>query len=162
MRRRKADLHARVNGDLALRFTGRGLTSFSGLELFRRFLHGLKFSVRLRHHLRRCDPSADFSSVTLIRLLLAMMVVGARRLGHVRHLVGDPVIQRFCGLAAWPSDRTVSRWLGRCTAPVRAALQAVLGHGTIAVTERYGTIGEDLVEREAQRLAQYRAQGQVG
>src|SRR2546426_9529032 len=124
VRRRKADLHARVNGDLTLRFTGRGLTSFGGLELFRRFLQGLKFSARLRHHLRRCDPSADFSSVTLIRLLLAMMVVGARRLGHVRHLVGDPVIQRFCGLAAWPSDRTVSRWLSRCTAQMRSALQA--------------------------------------
>jgi integrase len=38
-----------------------------------------------------------------------------------------------------------------------AALQAVLGHGSIAVTERYGTIGEDLVEREAQRLAEFRA-----
>jgi integrase len=43
-----------------------------------------------------------------------------------------------------------------------AALQAVLGHGSIAVTERYGTIGEDLVEREALRLEQYRAQGQGG
>ena len=32
-----------------------------------------------------------------------------------------------------------------------AALQAVLGHGAIAVTERYGTIGDDLVEREALR-----------
>ncbi len=38
-----------------------------------------------------------------------------------------------------------------------AALQAVLGHGSIAVTERYGTISEDMVQREAQRLAQYRA-----
>jgi integrase len=38
-----------------------------------------------------------------------------------------------------------------------AALQAVLEHATIAVTERYGTIGDDLVEREAQRLDQYRA-----
>lgn len=125
MRRRKADLHARVNGDLALRFTGRGLTSFSGLELFRRFLHGLKFSARLRHHLRRCDPRGDFSSVALVRLVIAMMVVGARRLRHVRHLVGDPVIQRFCGLGAWPSERTISRWLSRCTAPVRAALQSL-------------------------------------
>ncbi len=42
-----------------------------------------------------------------------------------------------------------------------AALQAVLGHGTIAVTERYGTIGDDLVEREALRLVQHRAQGGV-
>lgn len=40
-----------------------------------------------------------------------------------------------------------------------AALQAVLGHGTIAVTERYGTISDDLVEREATRLVQLRAQG---
>lgn len=43
-----------------------------------------------------------------------------------------------------------------------AALQAVLGHGSISVTERYGTISEDMVEREAQRLAQYRAQGLGG
>lgn len=40
-----------------------------------------------------------------------------------------------------------------------AALQAVLGHGSIAVTERYGTIGDDLVEREARRLAEYRVRG---
>ncbi len=42
-----------------------------------------------------------------------------------------------------------------------AALQAVLGHGTIAVTERYGTISEDLVEREAQRLVRVRTEGGV-
>jgi site-specific recombinase XerD len=41
------------------------------------------------------------------------------------------------------------------------ALQAVLGHGTIAVTEPYGTIGDDLVEREALRLVHHRAQGGV-
>jgi integrase-like protein len=39
-----------------------------------------------------------------------------------------------------------------------AALQAVLGHGSITVTERYGAIGDDLVEREAQRLVEFRAQ----
>jgi hypothetical protein len=42
-----------------------------------------------------------------------------------------------------------------------AALQAVLGYGTIAVTERYGTIGDDLIEREPLRLVQHRAQGGV-
>ena len=42
-----------------------------------------------------------------------------------------------------------------------AALQAVLGHRTIAVTERFGTIGDDLVEREAPRFVQHRAQGGV-
>lgn len=43
-----------------------------------------------------------------------------------------------------------------------AALQAVLGHGSIAVTERYGTISEDMVEREAQRLTRYREQALGG
>jgi len=43
-----------------------------------------------------------------------------------------------------------------------AALQAVLGHGTIAVTERYGTIGDDLVEWEALGLVQHRAEGAFG
>ena len=42
-----------------------------------------------------------------------------------------------------------------------AALQAVLGHGTIAVTERYGTIGDDLVEREAKLLVQFRTKSGV-
>ena len=38
----------------------------------------------------------------------------------------------------------------------RHTRKPVLGHGTIAVTERYGTIGDDYVEREALRLAKYR------
>jgi hypothetical protein len=32
---------------------------------------------------------------------------------------------------------------------------------TIPVTERYGTVGDDLVEREPQRLVEYRANGQL-
>src|SRR5438552_8573399 len=60
----------------------------------------------------------------MVRLLIAMLIVGARRVKHVRHLVGDPVIARFCGLRVLPGDRTVSRWLSRCTARVRSALLA--------------------------------------
>ena len=53
-----------------------------------------------------------------------------------------------------------------CGVPLRARLgwlasTALLGYGTIAVTERYGAIGDDLVEREALRLVQHRAQGGV-
>lgn len=125
MRQRKAQLHARVNGDLRLRFTSHGLTSFAGLELFRRFLRRMNFVKRLKSHLGRHDPAGDFSSPALIRLLIAMLVLGARRLQHVRYLVTDPVIERFCGLRLLPSERTLSRWLRRCTAPVRARLLAL-------------------------------------
>jgi hypothetical protein len=120
-------LTAPVKGNLALRFTATGLTSYSGLELFRRFLQQIGFSSRLRNHLRANDPTADFSSVSLVRLVLAMLVVGGRRLTHVRHLGGDPIVQRFAGLAILPTDRTLSRWLGRCTASTREALLQFTG-----------------------------------
>jgi len=124
VRQGKAHLHARVNGNLTLRFAARGLTSFSGLELVRRFLRGLNFSAQLRRHLQAADPAGDYASVAVVRLIVAMLIVGARRVKHVRHLGGDPVIARFCGLRVLPGDRTVSRWLSRCTATVRTALLA--------------------------------------
>ncbi len=136
MRQGKAHLRARVNGNLALRFTGQGLTSFAGLELVRQFLQRLEFSQRLRRHLQSGDPAGDFSSIALVRLIVAMLMVGARRLWHVRHLVRDPVIHRFCGLAILPGDRTLSRWLSRCVGSVRAALQALNGELIAEVVQR--------------------------
>ena len=135
MRQGKAHLRARVNGNLTLRFIAHGLTSFSGLELVWRFLRRLDFSGRLRRHLQAADPAGDYGSVAMVRLVVAMLIVGARRVKHVRHLVGDPVIARFCGLKVLPGDRTVSRWLGRCTASVRTALLAFNAE-LIAVTVR--------------------------
>ena len=38
-----------------------------------------------------------------------------------------------------------------------AGLQRVLGHEDISTTERYGTISEDLVDRETARLEEFRA-----
>lgn len=127
MRSRKASLHARVNGNLSLRFTAKGLTSFSGLELFGRYLKRIRFAARLRQHLRTDDPAADFSSASLVGLLLAMLVVGARRLRHLRYLSGDPIVLRFAGLSVLPSERTVARWLGRCTGAIRDTLLRFMG-----------------------------------
>jgi len=39
--------------------------------------------------------------------------VGARRLEHLKYLVGDPLVRRFAGLARVPTARTVSYWLRR-------------------------------------------------
>jgi len=123
VRQRKADIHHRVNGDLTLEFSEPGLSSYSGLELLRRFLWHIDFSNRVRHHLRSCDPGGDYSAVAVVRLLLAMLIIGARRLRHCRHLVHDPIVARFAGLAILPNERTLGRWLSRCNARVRTALQ---------------------------------------
>lgn len=122
VRSRKADLRRRVNGDLVVRFTAHGLTSYAGLELLRSYLAKVDFVARLRHHLKSVDPGADYSSVDLVRVFVAMLIVGARRLSHIRHLGSDPVIQRFVELHRLPSDRTLSRWLSRCKTSVRTSL----------------------------------------
>ena len=125
MRRRKADLARRVNAPLALDFTADQLTSYAGLEIVGQYLQRLDFSRRLRRHPGPLELRGDFPVVSIVRLLLAMLLAGARRLRHVGYLDGDPVVERFCGLKTLPADRTLSRWLSQCTAPVRAALRSL-------------------------------------
>jgi hypothetical protein len=112
VRYRKADLHSSVKSDLVFEFTGSRLTSYAGLELFRRYLRLSDLNLLLRRRLdgRLCG---DFGAVGLVRLILALLVVGGRRLGHVDFLRGDPMILRFAGLQVLPTPRTVSRWLQR-------------------------------------------------
>ena len=51
MRRKKADLHVRVNDNLKMEFTGEGLTSNAGLELLMRYLRNVHWNRQLRRHL---------------------------------------------------------------------------------------------------------------
>jgi hypothetical protein len=111
MRRRKADLSRRVNGELRVEFTESGLTSYAGLELLIRYFRGIELNALIRRQLVPARLPGDFGAVAMVRLLLGLLIVGGRRLRHVGYLVGDPLIQRFCGLAQLPGRRTVSRWL---------------------------------------------------
>jgi hypothetical protein len=115
MRIRKADLRHRVNGSLALRFRTRGLTSFAGLELVRRYVRRIGLSDRLRRHLDDPELRTDFGAVRMVWLLLGLLIAGGRRLRHLTFLKDDPLVLRFCGLRRVPTPRTVSRWLARFT-----------------------------------------------
>ncbi|MFQ5479546.1 MAG: IS1380 family transposase [Candidatus Binatia bacterium] len=113
MRLRKADLRARVNADLALRFQASGLTSFAGLELLRRYFQSIHLTERIRRHLGTAMPSTDFGVVSMILLLLTLVVTGGRRVRHLLYLDGDPLALRLCGLRRLPTPFTVGRWLAR-------------------------------------------------
>ena len=115
MRLRRADLAGRVNGVLRFRFTDRKLTSHAGLELLREYLTGRHFNRKLRGVLGADFPSSDFGVVRLVRLILALVLAGGRRLWHLRYLVADPIVQRFCGLRRIPTAMTVSAWLRQLT-----------------------------------------------
>ncbi len=125
MRRRKADLSRRVNGDLHVEFSATGLTSYAGLELFSRYLRAIEFNKLLRQHLAGAGVCGDFGLVSMVRLLIALLVVGGRRLHHVAFLNHDPLVLRFCALADLPAVHTVSRWLKRFTEASLQRLRAL-------------------------------------
>jgi hypothetical protein len=102
-----------VKRPLHVEFGPQQLTSYSGLELLRRYLRQHDLPRRLR---AACAATGgDYGGGRLARLVLALLYVGARRLEHLRYVAGDPLIARFCGLARIPTARTVGNWLRQFT-----------------------------------------------
>ncbi|MGQ0834453.1 MAG: IS1380 family transposase [Gammaproteobacteria bacterium] len=108
-------MHARVNGDVAFEFAETKLTSYAGLELFDRYLRGIGFSDLIRAAFRKARLGGDFGAIAMVRVLIGLLVVGGRRLEHLKYLATDALLQRFARVQVWPSARTASRWLKRFT-----------------------------------------------
>jgi Transposase DDE domain group 1 len=125
MRLSVASLRRMIKGKLHIEFVQQELTSYSGLELLRRYLRQLDVPSRLRH--AWAASGGDYGGDRLARLILALFYVGARRLEHLRYVAGDPLVARFCGLARIPTARTVGNWLRQFTHVSIAAL-AQLNH----------------------------------
>jgi hypothetical protein len=68
---------------------------------------------------------------------LALFVVGARRLEHLRYLAHDPLVARLAGLARIPTDRTVVNWLTQFT---QEALQGLI------------TLNSELLDEQLEQL----------
>jgi Transposase DDE domain group 1 len=120
MRLSVATLRRMIKGNLQVQFVRHELTSYSGLELLRRYLRQLDLPQRLR---AACaGMGGDYGGSRLALLILALFYVGARRLEHLRYVAGDPLIGRFCGLARVPTARTVANWLRQFTQTTLAPL----------------------------------------
>lgn len=118
MRLSVTSLRRMVKRPLHVEFGPQELTSYSGLELLRRYLRQQELPRRLR---AACAATGgDYGGGRLARLVLTLLYVGARRLEHLRYVAGDPLIARFCGLARIATARTVGNWLRQFT-------QATLG-----------------------------------
>src|SRR5204862_341319 len=89
MRLSVGSLRRVVKRDLPIEFVPQQLTSYGGLELFRRYARRLGLLPRLR---RACaQVGGDYCGARLSLLLLALFYVGARRVEHLKYLVGDPL-----------------------------------------------------------------------
>src|SRR5207249_1212059 len=122
MRLSVGSLRQVVKRDLPIEFVPQQLTSYGGLELLHRYVRRLGLYPRLR---RACaDLGGDYGGAPLSPLLLALFYVGARRVEHLKYLVGDPLVHRFSGLGRMPTARTVTNWLRRFThATLRPLIQ---------------------------------------
>ena len=136
MRVSVASLRRMIKGKLSVEFVRQELTSYSGLELLRRYLRQRDLPRRLR---AACaSTSGDYGGGRLALLVLALLYVVVRRLEHLRYLAGDPLLARFCGLARIPTARTVGNWLRQFT------------HASLAPLVQ---LNHDLVIDAVQRLA---------
>ena len=115
------------------------VTSHAGLELVREYLKGKGFAGRLRRAVGSGFPATDFGVVPMLLTLLGLILLGGRRISHLRYEQSDPVLARFGGLARLPAPRTLSAWMQRVSSKdverlaklneelVRAALQRTGG-----------------------------------
>ncbi len=137
MRLRIASLGRRVKGDLRVEFVRQALTSYGGLELVRRYFKLLDLHRRLRQAFSAYGFGGDYGCGRLVLLVVALFLVGAQRLEHLRFVAHDPLFARLCGLARIPTDRTVVNWLKQFT---QEALQAVI------------TLNSELLYEQIERL----------
>src|SRR6266446_4643157 len=122
MRLNVGRLRRLVKRDLPIEFGREQLTSSGGLELLRRYFHLIGLTQRLRRGFREHQLGGDYGCAHLVLLVIALLVVGARRLQHLRYVAADVLFARLCGLARIPSDRTVVNWLKQFT---QASLRAL-------------------------------------
>lgn len=133
MRLRKQDFSQRINSDLKIEFAKQDLSSYSGLELFRRYFSLISLNSQIRKAFAGYSLSGDYTAVHLILVFIALWLTGGRRLRHIPFISEDPLVQRLCGLKTLPSDRTVSRWLGQFT---NDSLQALISLNSEIVSEK--------------------------
>jgi hypothetical protein len=125
MRLKVAGVRGVVKQDLPIEFTEDRLTSYSGLELVRRYVEQLQLARRVRQALHPCGLGGDYGSGRLALLVVTLLVAGGRRLEHLKYFANDALVVRLCGLARIPSARTVANWLKQFTAPCVQALRAL-------------------------------------
>lgn len=138
MRFKNSEYARRSNGDLRVEFVDQDLSSYSGLELFRRYFRLIGLNSRIRQAFREQGLGGDYGLVPFVLVFVALWLTGGRRLRHIGFLSDDPLVKRLCGLARMPSDRSASRWLRQFT---NDSLQALVTLNSEIVTDKLKELG---------------------
>jgi len=137
MRLKVRRLWRAIKRELPLQFGHEQLTSYGGLELVRRYFQLIGLNARIRCALGK-QVGGDYGCSHLVLLVIGLVVVGARRLQHLRYLASDSLFARFCGLSRIPSDRTVVNWLKQFT---QSSLRALMRLNSELLYEQIQKLG---------------------
>lgn len=111
MRLKISQLRHVVKGNLPIEFAEQDITSYSGLELFRRYFCLVGLHRRIRDACQGVGLRSDYGCGRLAMVVIVLLLVGARRLEQLKYISSDPLVLRLCGLKRMPADRTVVNWL---------------------------------------------------
>jgi hypothetical protein len=137
MRLKVRRLWRAIKRELPIQFGHEQLTSYGGLELVRRYFQLIGLNARIRRALGKY-AGGDYGCGHLVLLVIGLLVVGARRLQHLRYLANDSLFARFCGLSRIPSDRTVVNWLMQFT---QTSLRALMRLNSELLYEQIAKLG---------------------
>src|SRR5256886_7424704 len=119
MRLRIGVLRQRVKANLPIEFVPQRLTSYGGLELIRRYFRRLDLRRRADQVLAAAGVRSDYGSGRVLLLVLALLVVGARRLEHLQYIGGGPPVGAGRGGRPPPPPRPGAGLIQTVTPPGR-------------------------------------------
>ena len=108
MRLEKHEIHRRIKADLKIEFAPQQISSYSGLDLFKRYFRIIGLNSRIRRAFQGYELSGDYGVVDCILTLIALYLVGGSRLRHIAYIGEDPLVRRLCELSKLPCDRTLA------------------------------------------------------
>ena len=144
MRLTVARLRRVVKADLPIEFVPQPLTSYGGLELLRRYFGLLGLHCRIRQAFSGYGLGGDYGAGRLVFLVIALSVVGARRLEHLRYRSSR------CSLAAQGMRDGPSEPAGRAGSKPPAAAP-VKSRGGECGRKRRGVTASGRAQRDEQR-----------
>jgi hypothetical protein len=119
-------IRAHVKRDLRIAFSQERISAYGGLEVFGRFLRAIDLAGRLRRAWQDLGCEGDYGARRFVLCLVGLLLIGGRRITHLRVVERDPVFLRFAGLQRLPADRTLVRWMKRLPFPALERLATVI------------------------------------
>lgn len=138
MKLSKNDVYSKTHITPLHRFEDQDLTRYSGLSIFHELFQALSLKSALRKCFDHRRNSNIFSDSTIVLLLIIHMLLGFRKLSHIRFYKDDPMVKHTLGLRTLPDVATVSRCLSSLDEKSVFNLQQYIADGVLTRLDKNG------------------------